>query len=286
MSLKIPRRIGFITVERCSANRQLVFAAAGDGRFASFVLHRVAARLAEPTFRAYAPLVASEETDETQAKPGTDDVCGAARAADDLDEDGDAADAEELAADEELEPVDPPPERVTELAGACVRFVAARYGVTLDYAPDTLSFIDQWVRDTRGELARRPEVADVAQAAAGAYLGEVVRRAFGGSWVVSEDMTAWRVCLSRVYCAFNPVGMVREALLLDRAEGWQAHFELDPGERDAIEQRLEALPPVEDDEFFAPSTRFDVVSIVFDALRASMETQGLADVRFSSEDYI
>jgi hypothetical protein len=222
---------------------------------------------------------------------GTDDVCGAARAAADPDDDGDASEdvAGQLGASEtgedEAEPLEPPPERVADLAGACVRFIAARYGVTLDYSPDTLSFVDQWVRDARAELARRPEVGDVVQTSAGAYLGEVVRRAFGGAWIAPEETAAWRLCLSRVYCAFNPVGMVREALILDRADGWQAHFELDPGERDAVEQRLEALPPVEDDEFFAPSTRFDVVSIVVDALRTAMEAQGLGDVRFSPGDY-
>jgi hypothetical protein len=191
----------------------------------------------------------------------------------------------EAEAEAEAETVEPPPARVADLAAACVRFVAARYGSTLDYSPDTLSFVDQWVRDTRAELGRRPEVGEVVQAAAGAYLGEVIRRTFGGSWSMPEDTQQWRLCLSRVYCAFNPVGMLREALILDRADGWHAHFELDPGERDAVEQRLDALPPVADDEFFAPSTRFDVVSIVYEALRASMEAQGLGEVRFTLEDY-
>jgi hypothetical protein len=222
----------------------------------------------------------------TDDRKDTDDVCGAARAAADVEDADDAEEPSGSALDEhEPEPASPPPERVAELAAACVRFVAARYGVTLDYEPDTLSFIDQWVRDARAELGRRPEVGEVVQASAGAYLGEVVRRAFGGSWVVGEETAEWRLCLSTVYCAFNPLGMVREALLLDRADGWQAHFELDPGEREAVEQRLEALPPVDDDEFFAPSTRFDVVSIVVDALRGAMEAQGLGGVRFSPQDY-
>jgi hypothetical protein len=128
-------------------------------------------------------------------------------------------------------------------------------------------------------------VTDLVQQAAGAYLGEVVRRAFGGTWVLADDPAEWRVCLSRVYCAFNPVGMAREALLLETADGWHAHFELDPGERESIERRLEALPEVDDEEYFAPSTRFDVVSIVFDALRADMEERGVGDVRFTAEDY-
>jgi hypothetical protein len=91
--------------------------------------------------------------------------------------------------------------------------------------------------------------------------------------------------LSTVYCAFNPVGLIREALLLDTAEGWHAHFELDPGEREGIEARLAALPEVDEDEYYAPTTRYDVVCIVVEALREQMRARGLGDVRFTEEDY-
>jgi hypothetical protein len=79
--------------------------------------------------------------------------------------------------------------------------------------------------------------------------------------------------------------MAREALLLEPAEGWGAHLDLDPGEREAIEQRLASLPEVEDDEYYAPTTRFDVLSILVDALRETMRSHGLADVHFTPEDY-
>jgi hypothetical protein len=186
---------------------------------------------------------------------------------------------------EELGPQPPPPPQVAELAAACVRFVASRYGATLDFEPETLSFVDHWVREARAELAARPEAADLVQAAAGAYLGEVIRRAYGGYWVAEGDHADWRLELARVYCAFNPIGMAREALLLAPADGWHAHFELDPGEAEAIERRLAALPPAPDDEFYAPSTRFDVVSILFEAIRADMRARGHDDVRFTAEDY-
>ncbi len=174
---------------------------------------------------------------------------------------------------------------MAELAAACVRFVATRYGAALDFAPDTLSFVDHWVREARAELKERPEAGDLVQAAAGAYLGEVIRLAFGGTWVAEGNHADWRIELERVYCSFNPIGMAREALLLEPADGWHSHFELDPGEADAIEQRLAALPPAPDEEFYAPSTRFDVVSILFEALRTGMRARGLSDVRFTPEDY-
>src|ERR1700722_16267901 len=234
---------------------------------------------------AYAPGVPNDERKET------DDVAGAATHSAGQEEPQDDVDAEPTVAPEahDVGPdpdatVDPPP-RVAELAAACVRFVAQRYGVPLDFKPDTLSLVDQWVRDARKELKERPELEALVTSAAGGYLGEVIRREFGGRWFCDGDEDTWRLYLSTVYCAFNPIGMVREALLLGEAEGWHAHFELDPGEREGIEARLAALPEVEDDEYYAPSTRFDVVNIVVDALREDLRGRGLSDVRFTPEDY-
>jgi len=222
----------------------------------------------------------------TEPEKDTDDVAGAARAA--------SAGASAGGGDAEEQGLEPPPNpdtetappsEVAELAAACVRFVAALYKGALDFAPETLSYVDQWLRDARAEVPGRPEATDLVQAAAGAYLGEVVRRAFGGRWVVEGQHSEWKLCLSSVYCAFNPIGMAREALMLEPAEGWGAHLELDPGESEAIGQRLAALPPVQDDEYYAPTTRFDVLSILFDVLRDGMRVRGLSDVRFTPDDY-
>jgi hypothetical protein len=185
------------------------------------------------------------------------------------------------------------PEQVVDLAAACARFVKAKYGVTLDFQPETLSLVDQWLRDARAELragahggtGALPEAAELVQTAAGAYLGEVIRRAYGGAWFAEGAYADWRLYLSPVYCAFNPIGMAREALTLAEEEGWHAHFELDPAEREAIEARLAALPEVEEDEYYAPSTRYDVVAIVVDALLEGLRARGLGDVTFAPEDY-
>jgi hypothetical protein len=230
----------------------------------------------------------------------TDDVSGAALPAHPS-QAGHAHDAHEGAAEPD-EPIDPladtsdpgpdataaPPPQVDELARACVRFVAARYGTTLDYHPDTLSFVDQWLRDARNDLAAataKAETLDLAQAAAGAYFGEVVRRRFGARWLAEGEHATWRLCLSNVFCAFNPIGMARESLLLGSAEGWGAHLELDAADRGHIEARLAALPAAEDDEYYAPTTRFDVLWIVVEALLASLRARGLGDVHFTVDDY-
>jgi hypothetical protein len=234
----------------------------------------------------------------TDDDKGTDDVSGAARP---VPTDGDAADAADLvddpadAADLQDPLLDayqpgpdaaaPPPAQVEELARACVRFVTARFGATLDYQPETLSFVDQWLREARVEVLAKPEAIDLAQAAAGGYFGEVVRRWFGARWVAEGEHATWKLCLSNVYCAFNPIGMAREALLMGPAEGWHGHLELDPADRPGIEARLGALPAADDDEYYAPTTRFDVLCIVVDALRTSMRARGRADARFAPDDY-
>ena len=82
----------------------------------------------------------------SEERKDTDDVSGVAvppESSEDLD-----APAEELGA-EPTATADPPP-AVAELAAACVRFVATRYGIHLDFDPDTLSLVDQWGEATRG----------------------------------------------------------------------------------------------------------------------------------------
>jgi hypothetical protein len=245
--------------------------------------------------------VSQDQAKGSNGPKETDDVAGAARAAPVTSEEMAAVavaveyDAQQESAQELGEGVDvpevedeeqgPPPQEVGDLAEGCVRFVAGRYGVTLDYEPDTLSFVDQWMRDARAEMERRPEAAEVVQSSAGAYLGEVMRRSFGGEWVVRGEVATWRLCMASVFCAFNPIGMAREALLLEPAEGWHAHFELDPGEREGIEARLAALPEVADEEYYAPSTRYDVTEIVIAALQGAMLERGLGGVVFTPADY-
>jgi hypothetical protein len=201
-----------------------------------------------------------------------------------------APDADEHASHEApSEPIAPPPGPVAELVAACMRFVASKYKVPLDGEPDTLSLLDQYVRDAREAVRERPESIDLVAPAIGAYLGEVMRHEFGAEWSLPSetggDHEAWRLCFTHVYLAFNPLGMAREALTMSEAEGWSAHLTLDPGEADEIKQRLEAMPEVDEEEYYLPSTRYDVINAVVDTLRARAESSGTGSVRFGPEDY-
>jgi hypothetical protein len=179
----------------------------------------------------------------------------------------------------------PPPPAVAELAAACARFVATKYKVPLDFEPETLSLIDQYVRDAREDIAAKPEAIELLQASIGAYVGEVLRRSFGATWFCDGDYDGWRLDFTFVYLTFNPIGMAREALAIETQEGWHAHLETDPSETAFLEARLATLGQIDEEEYYAPTTRFDVVEVAVDTLRAKMESEGNGRVTFGPEDY-
>lgn len=181
--------------------------------------------------------------------------------------------------------LEPPPAAIAELVASCVRFIASRYKTPLDHTPDTLPLIDQYVRDARIEVRQRPEAIDLVQGAVGAYFGELARLTYGGHWLAEGDPSTWRLRLRHAYLSFNPIGVAREALLEEDAEGFGAHFEVDPGERDVVDRRLAALPPAPEDEYYTPTTRWEVLELVYLALRAHMTANGTADVEFGPDDY-
>src|SRR5579862_508162 len=95
---------------------------------------------------------------------------------------------------------EPPPQRVLDLAEACVRFVQRALGVALDYEPETLPLLDHYVGEGRTAAAPRPEAAALVAHAAGAYFGEVVRRRYPSWWrAEGEDPAGWRIELEPVY---------------------------------------------------------------------------------------
>jgi hypothetical protein len=165
-------------------------------------------------------------------------------------------------------PVTAPPVVIAELSASCVRFVFAKYKVPLDFTPDTLGVVDHYVKEARAELEARPEGRALIEASIGAYFGEVVRGAFESTWQAEGEYPEWRLSMSEVFLTFNPLGMAREALLGDDAAGWHAHIEMHEAERGEVERRLAALPEVADDEYYVLTTRFDVIELAVEALRA------------------
>ena len=105
------------------------------------------------------------------------------------------------------------PERVRDLAEACVRFVERALGVKLDYEPETLPLLDHYLATARAEAEDQPAARVLVAHAAGAYFGEVVRRRYPSWWrAEGNDPGGWRIELENVYLSFSPVELVADAL--------------------------------------------------------------------------
>jgi hypothetical protein len=187
--------------------------------------------------------------------------------------------------------VAPPPDQVRDLAEGCVRFVQRALGVALDYEPETLPLVDHWIEQARRDAAARPEAAVVVAHAAGAYFGEVVRRRYPSWWrVAGGDPGAFRIELEPVYLSFCPAELCADAIHRAVVEGEEEaageQLELDDADREAVTERLAELPPVPEDEFFALSTRLEVIDIAVEAIRARRIAAGdEADAALGPADY-
>lgn len=187
------------------------------------------------------------------------------------------------------------PETILELAAACSRFVAGKYGVPLDFTGDTLSLVDQYVRDARESVKKEPATFDLVAFAIGGYLGETMRRTFGGEWFVGApadgavnvegEPRQYRLYFTRVKLSCNPLGLAREALLSADDPEFPSAFVVDPQYRGFVEERLKDVSPVSEDEYYLPSTRFDTAAFIVELLHAKMAADGIERARYSRIDY-
>ena len=181
-------------------------------------------------------------------------------------------------------------EEVRELSASCEQHVRDAIGLELDGTIETLPILDHYVRLSRDAVRERPELLPLLARTVGAYFGQVVSDHFGGFWsLTSPDVNTWYVCLRSVYLAFNPIGMAYAALI------WSIDEELPPGppaelrlsaqDRGWVEQRLAALPPVREGDFFTLSTRVEGIEIAVAALGEQMAQAGTTDVVYDDDDY-
>lgn len=193
-------------------------------------------------------------------------------------------------------PPSPAPAPVADLAEACVRFVERAVGVKLDYQPETLPLLDHYIEGARSLVKEKPEMLSIVAQSSGAYFGEVVRRRHASWWrTAGEDPSEWQVELEPVFLAFSPVRLILAALLRD-AYGYDAlpegdeadlaQLTLQEDDRLAVVERLAELPAVSEQEFYALSTRLEVIDIAVEAIRARHIAEGEeTEARFSPEDY-
>src|SRR5262249_25361010 len=116
---------------------------------------------------------------------------------------------------------------------------------------------------------------------AGAYFGEVIRRKLPLRWFAPQgEYRRFRVELENAFLSFNPIGVAIEALHLDSAEGWGAHFRMRGEDEKKAAAALAKLPEVEEEEYYAPSSRLEALEIIVDAI-----TGGNEERRYGPEDY-
>ncbi|HEY3592890.1 MAG TPA: hypothetical protein VGL13_03410 [Polyangiaceae bacterium] len=181
----------------------------------------------------------------------------------------------------------PAPAEVKELADACVRYVEAVYRLRLDFQPETLSVLDHYLASRRPDFEHEPQAAGLIARVAAAYFGEVVRHKFSSFWHLGseDDPSTWQLRFEAVYLSFSPYEIAYDAITLGDQGEPTAQLNLDDEDRDVVEERLAELPPASDEEFFALTTRLEVLEIAVDAIKARMMSNGLGEVGFSSEDY-
>lgn len=177
------------------------------------------------------------------------------------------------------------PAPILELVASCHRMVAAAVGVPMDGTGDTLSLLDHYVTQARADLLVKPELQAVLEQSVGAYFGEIVRQLYGGYWRIGGEPSEWRVLLSSVYLAFNPVGLAREALVNDHVDGWHGHAKVEEAYEPFVKARLDALGDIEADEYFLPSSRWDALEVVVSVVKERMIHDEEAHGFFEPGDY-
>lgn len=180
-----------------------------------------------------------------------------------------------------------PPIEIVELAEAARQYVLTAVGTELDYTPETLPLLDHYIRQSSENVRERPELAELLTRSVGAYFGEVVRRALPCFWrLPSSDARSWQLCFEQVFLAFNPTAFAWDALFESADhDGPSSELVLDREDREALELRLGALPPVSESEYWLLSTRFEVVEMAADQARLGLSRAGLAHVEYGPADY-
>ena len=188
------------------------------------------------------------------------------------------------------------PEAIDNLAGRCIVHVKKRTGITLDYKSETLSVVDYFIQQILKEEGggQMPPLGDHRRADAmhlfaptiGAYFGELVRNIFPCRWrIEGDDPQTWTIEFKHVPLRFSPIGAAAEALMEMDVSDWSAALATARDETESLLERLDAAPPVSESDFYTLSTRFEVLQIAVDWLRARRSTTKKPPAEITKEDY-
>jgi hypothetical protein len=164
---------------------------------------------------------------------------------------------------------DTPPLSILELAARTVDQVRAAVGVDLSYDSETLPIIDHYLRSVPHD---RAETVLLIAITAGAYFGEVVRRALGGEWLIEDDQLADARLVLPWGLSFSPAGMAASTILQsdDLCQLGELDSTFDIEEMDTglhapesmilhLKDSLERMSPVSQEEYYSLCGRFDTL---------------------------
>lgn len=155
----------------------------------------------------------------------------------------------------------PPPGEVFELAERAVEYVRKAIGHLLDYTPETLPLLDHYLN---GIPRDREEIVALVATTAGAYFGEVVRKAIGGTW--QKEGEDWRLVLG-VGITLTPSAMAAEAIALAGVESVDASFDVPDADREAVEDALHGRE-VPEEEYYSLTGRLETLITVAEVVAA------------------
>lgn len=155
------------------------------------------------------------------------------------------------------------PDVVEDLALGAFRMVKERLAFELDFRPETLPVLDQYLLDLRADDEGMPDekILGVVAPCVGAYFGEVCRRSLSSlEWTETPDeYRDWRVSGAAGGVTFNPIGVALEALAREPVPGWAGHYTVVKELRAAVESSLAHTGSVREDDFFRLAVRHEVL---------------------------
>jgi hypothetical protein len=174
------------------------------------------------------------------------------------------------------------PPRVAEFSDALVRAVDESLGMRLDHTPDTLPFLDHYVRHSRSTgkgskalAGLEPEFLQLVAPMVGCYFGEVVRRSLETRWVMPEkDPSTWRMEFCRCFLFFNPMGVAVESLLQREVQGVPGAFQVAMAQRKSVAELLDNQPAVLERDFYALTVRWEILDLISSHLVENLLIKG------------
>jgi hypothetical protein len=158
--------------------------------------------------------------------------------------------------------VDP---RVAPFVEAARGYIRRALSVELDLSPESLAYVDHYVRSTSADKSAplEDDVLRLASAALGAYFGEVLIAAFGGDWIIGAQDDAhperWKLELTPPMLSMHPAALAASALAGAEVAGYDDRIAPPFRDAAALQQLLESSAPVDTELYYSLTGRLEAI---------------------------